>query len=183
MAIRNVLGVLSAVGFLAGCGGAEYSAKAYTPSASYGGGGGVVSPQSVSADYAPTQPSPMSAQRSGGSGGRSYEAQNTTPTQPTERPGLGTGWGESRTSHVHEVAFEREGATPFAMGALHYNDRHGVEALASYHQAVTGGFFHDVPEAGGAITVAIVGDNGMPLDALCTAVRSGASAGTNCGIA
>lgn len=91
------------------------------------------------------------------------EAVNT-PTD--ERPGLGTGWGETRFSHVHEVAFERESGTPFAVGTLHYNDMGGVQALASFHQAAAGGYLRDVPEAGGAITVAIVGENGSPLNAL-----------------
>jgi hypothetical protein len=98
----------------------------------------------------------------GGSVMRQEQAQNQAP----ERPGLGTGWGETRESHVHEVSFDRSGTTPFAVGALHYNDRRGVEALAMYHTAVTGGFMHEVPEAGGAITVAIVNSNGSPLDAL-----------------
>jgi hypothetical protein len=102
----------------------------------------------------------------GGGGGTVVSVESTPPEVQNERPGLGTGWGEARASHVHEVAFERDSATPFALGTLHYNDRRGVEALASYHQAVTGGFFHDVPEAGGAITVSVVGENGSPLDAL-----------------
>jgi len=161
MGIRNVVGGFVAVGFLAGCGGsAEYATKsAYAPS--YGGG-------ATASTYATSDspPAPMAQSESSSRGGGSYEARSSTPEVQTERPGLGTGWGESRTSHVHEVAFERDGSTPFATGTLHYNDRGGVQALASYHQAVTGGFFHDVPEAGGAITVSVVGETGSPLDAL-----------------
>ncbi len=120
----------------------------------------------AAADYSPPMPSSV--------GGREVSVQSVESTSSSppplqtqqERPGLGTGWGEARSSHVHEVAFERDSSTPFALGTLHYNDRRGVEALASYHQAVTGGFFHDVPEAGGAITVSVVGENGSPLDAL-----------------
>jgi hypothetical protein len=129
---------------LGGCGGAEYgmAKTAYTAT-------------------------PAASAYNESTGG-APEALNTQQ----DRPGLGTGWGESRESHVHEVAFERDGSSPFATGALHYNDRHGVEALAAYHQAMTGGFLHDVPEAGGAITVAIVGENGAPLDALKVSDRT-----------
>ncbi len=164
MTIRNVLGVLGVL--LTACGGAaEYAKSSYAPS--YGGGAapsnyGGVSPQS-------TSPGDSHADYGGGSSDvRQEQALNPTP----ERPGLGTGWGETRESHVHEVAFDRDGVTPFAVGALHYNDRRGVEALAAYHTAVTGGFMHDVPEAGGAITVAVVNDSGSPLDALKVGERT-----------
>ena len=92
---------------------------------------------------------------------------------PTERPGLGTGWGETRTSHVHDVSFDRGSDTPFAVGTLNYNDLAGVQALAAYHQAASGpSYFHDVPEAGGAITVSVVGEDGVPLNALKLADRT-----------
>jgi hypothetical protein len=159
MIIRNVLGVLGVL--LTACGGAEYAKSSYAPS--YGGGGTTPSNYSVSAQ-APTPTESRSAYTGGGASDErpQEQAQNQAP----ERPGLGTGWGETRESHVHEVSFDRDGSAPFAVGALHYNDRHGVEALAAYHQAVTGGFMHDVPEAGGAITVAVVNESGSPLDAL-----------------
>ncbi len=165
MGIRNVLGLLSSTVLLAACGGgAEYAKSSYAPS-NYGG----TSAPGVAADYGggssahmeATQ-SPTTSSRTPSNDGDSRQALNPAP----ERPGLGTGWGETRVSHVHEVTFDRDGSTPFAVGMLHYNDRAGVEALASYHQAVAGGFLHEVPEAGGAITVAIVDQNGSPLDAL-----------------
>lgn len=163
MGIRNVLGLLSTV-LLAACGGsAEYAKSSYAPS--YGGGGsyGGSAPASVQSDYGGSAAPPSAMEsRSSSNGEARHEALNQAP----ERPGLGTGWGETRVSHVHEVSFERESSTPFAVGMLHYNDRGGVEALASYHQAVAGGFMHEVPQAGGAITVAVVGENGSPLDAL-----------------
>ena len=140
---KHVLGWVGTMMLVVGCGGGGEFAMSKSPS-------GTAAPDSYGGYGSGTT--------------ASGEALNTTA--PEERPGLGTGWGESRVSHVHEVAFERDGATPFATGTLHYNDRTGVSALASYHQAMTGGFLHDVPEAGGAITVAIVGEDGRPLDAL-----------------
>jgi len=169
MSIRNVLGFLGVLLTACGGGGAEYAKSSYAPS--YGGGG---SPGDYgNAPTAQAAPESRSSAYTGGGGGstgdyRQEQAQNTTP----ERPGLGTGWGETRESHVHEVSFDRSGTTPFAVGALHYNDRRGVEALAMYHSAVAGGFMHDVPEAGGAITVAVVGSNGSPLDALKVGERT-----------
>jgi hypothetical protein len=163
MGIRKVLGLLSTV-VLAACGGsAEYAKSSYAPSYGGGGGYGGAAPESIQADTGGHSAAAPTAMESRGGGGESRsEALNQAP----ERPGLGTGWGETRVSRVHEVSFDRETSTPFAVGMLHYNDRSGVEALASYHQAVAGGFMHDVPQAGGAITVSIVGENGAPLDAL-----------------
>jgi len=160
MAIRNLLGLLSSTVLLAACGGgAEYTKSSYAPS-NYGGGS---SAPGVVAEYGgPSTESTSSPRAPQSNDGESRQALNQAP----ERPGLGTGWGETRVSHVHEVSFDRESSTPFAVGMLHYNDRAGVEALASYHQAVAGGFLHEVPEAGGAITVSIVDPNGSPLDAL-----------------
>src|ERR1700722_18940837 len=68
---------------------------------------------------------------------------------PSERPGLGTQWGEARFSQVHDVDFERADFTrPFAVATLHYNDRRGVEALAAYHGGHVPRFREQV-EAGG----------------------------------
>ena len=162
MAIRNLLGVLGVV--LTACGGsAEYAAKSsYAPSY----GGGATSPSDYGGRTATAQAPAAMENHSYTGGGGDYHPQEQAQNQAPERPGLGTGWGETRESHVHEVSFDRSGTTPFAVGMLHYNDRRGVEALAMYHSAVAGGFMHDVPEAGGAITVAIVDSNGSPLDAL-----------------
>ena len=160
MAIRNLLGVFGVL--LTACGGgAEYAKSSYAPS--YGGG------TTPTADYGgASAQAPASKESSAynGGGGGAEPQRDQALNQAPERPGLGTGWGETRESHVHEVSFDRDGTTPFAVGTLHYNDRRGVEALAAYHTAVTAGFMHDVPEAGGAITVSVVDANGSPLDAL-----------------
>jgi hypothetical protein len=50
---------------------------------------------------------------------------------PTDRPGLGTKWGETRTSHVGTTSFERANFNhPFAIGAVYYNDEAGIRAMA-----------------------------------------------------
>ncbi|HEY1954977.1 MAG TPA: hypothetical protein VGH28_05180 [Polyangiaceae bacterium] len=151
MAIRELLGGLLTMGLLAGCGG----------SAAYTGGASSVGPSAAPESVGAREASPPPSNATSPMGGGDVQARNEAP----ERPGLGTGWGETRASRVHEVSFDRDGATPFATGMLHYNDWQGVQALAAYHQS-TANVFHDVPEAGGAITVSIVGENGRPLDAL-----------------
>jgi hypothetical protein len=85
--------------------------------------------------------------------------------EPARRPGLGTEWGESRSSRVHDVTFVRaESDRPFAVAALHYNDRAGVVALTAYHADRTP-HVRDVSAAGGAITVSIRDGNGEALEA------------------
>jgi len=52
---------------------------------------------------------------------------------PAERPGLGTGWGETRASWVEPATFARAHATrPDSKGLLFYNDREGINAMLDY---------------------------------------------------
>jgi hypothetical protein len=94
------------------------------------------------------------------------EARASVQPAPTERLGLGTEWGETRVSHVHDVDFQRsDDDHPFAVATLHYNDRRGVEALAAYHQW-HGPRLRDEAAAGGAITVSVRDANNDPLEGL-----------------
>jgi hypothetical protein len=49
---------------------------------------------------------------------------------PQDRPGLGTKWGETRTSRVASATFERASSQPLAVAAINYNDATGVRAMA-----------------------------------------------------
>jgi uncharacterized protein (DUF58 family) len=50
--------------------------------------------------------------------------------RPTERPGLGTEFGEARESRIVETRFSRANpTTPSAVVAIRYNDRAGLLAL------------------------------------------------------
>ena len=50
---------------------------------------------------------------------------------PTDRPGLGTKWGETRTSRVGLTSFQRADSThPIATAAIYYNDADGIRAMA-----------------------------------------------------
>ncbi|HEX8795102.1 MAG TPA: hypothetical protein VF765_29345 [Polyangiaceae bacterium] len=112
---------------------------------------------------APPPPFAESAPAQGGTPGDMGSAQKPAP-EPEDRPGLGTEWGETRESHIREVAFFRaDPDRPFAVADLFYNDWQGVQALASFHG---GPRFRDIPAAGGAITVSIRNAYGEPLEAM-----------------
>lgn len=54
------------------------------------------------------------------------------PQEPTNRPGLGTEWGETRRSSITTVPFVRADFTsPIATAAMFYNDEEGARAMAS----------------------------------------------------
>ena len=49
---------------------------------------------------------------------------------PTDRPGLGTRWGETRQSRIGFADFERaDRAHPIAAAAIYYNDAAGIRAM------------------------------------------------------
>jgi hypothetical protein len=148
---------------LAGCGGSKGAYAPHAPANAKSGGYGPTT-QSTS-DYggyagdAPSAPPPPATAAPGG--GARAEAPAPAPEQ---RPGLGTEWGETRDSRVHDVAFFRDSDRPFAIAAMHYNDRAGVDALIRYH-GVTGSAFREYSARGGAITISIRNQYGQPLEA------------------
>lgn len=82
-----------------------------------------------------SQSSPSSARapaaESRSRGGVAYKSAPSQPvrTQPEVRPGLGTTWGETRTSTVRPVSFTRQTSTdPFALFRVFYNDQTGILA-------------------------------------------------------
>jgi hypothetical protein len=80
-----------------------------------------------------------------------------------ERPGLGTSWGETRSSRVSSAPFERsESGGPFAVATVQYNDANGVHAMA--RGATLGAPTRDgIDVAGGALTVRLLDASGRPL--------------------
>jgi hypothetical protein len=182
MRTTTLLMGVSALAMLAGCGGSASHGPAMSPT-----GGGY-----ATADAPAGQPGYPGAPMSAKSGGASVESAPPAPPatamgesaqsapspgqwnapEPTqqERPGLGTQWGETRESRISEVSFFRaDPDRPFAVASLNYNDWQGVQALASFHG---GPRFHDVSEAGGAITVSIRNSYGEPLDAMHVGERT-----------
>jgi hypothetical protein len=61
---------------------------------------------------------------------RSRGASNAFASPPTDRPGLGTKWGETRTSRISIASFDRADSTrPIAAAAIYYNDAEGIRAM------------------------------------------------------
>lgn len=58
-----------------------------------------------------------------------YDGDAAPAARPTYRPGLGTEFGESRTSSASYTQFERAGDRPIAIAELRYNDASGLLAL------------------------------------------------------
>lgn len=80
--------------------------------------------------------------------------------EPTNRPGLGTQWGETRNSSITTVPFQRADANnPFSMASLFYNDEEGARAMANAtgFRRTAGGV---TEVAGGALLVGLRDENG-----------------------
>jgi hypothetical protein len=177
MVTKKIWVFLCLVLVLAGCGGGLGPASKASETPARGGGAQQGSPQaqpgqfaaeSASPEAAPSRaeaaPAPPPPQSTASSSRRSEEKTAAREPSPDTRPGLGTEWGESRTSRVHDVTFVRDSIRPFAIATLHYNDRRGVDAMANLHaQRETR---RDVSTGGGAVTIAIKDASGNPLEAV-----------------
>jgi hypothetical protein len=61
---------------------------------------------------------------------RSESAPAQFAQPPSDRPGLGTKWGETRSSRVGFSQFERANRThPIASAAIYYNDAEGIRGM------------------------------------------------------
>ncbi|WAC18232.1 hypothetical protein OVA24_13395 [Luteolibacter sp. SL250] len=52
--------------------------------------------------------------------------------QEEKRPGLATGWGDEKTSHIHDVGFTRASSKPAGIDAIYYNDKDGLRAMSRF---------------------------------------------------
>ena len=94
---------------------------------------------------------------------RPSEAERSQPERE-ERPGLGTVFGETRSSHARDVVFERATDQPFAVAVIHYNDLLGVQAMVSYDRRRGALVDGPVPVRGG-LGVSVVDEQGGRLGA------------------
>lgn len=133
-------------------GEAELPAPASVPSTARGG----------SYDAAPAA-APRAARPGSGSGsGSAY--QPPAEKKLEERPGLGTTFGETRESHVSNVAFDRADSRPFAVVALNYNDDAGIQAMARRIGNSYASFDRTGVEAAqGAVSLRLLDENGTAL--------------------
>ena len=139
---------LAAVLVLGGCGGRGASSGARSPSGSWTDGAASNgyeyqdadlgdSSSGASGGYAqpgasPAPPSPQGMEDIDlESDAPPAEARASEP-RPRSRPGLGTTWGEDRTSYVSSAPFFRaDPHNPFATVSIYYNDAQGVRAMAA----------------------------------------------------
>jgi hypothetical protein len=94
-----------------------------------------------------------------------------SPAPQDDRPGLGTEWGETRTSQVSSAPFVRaDGDRPMSTTSFFYNDEAGVRSTlgSGYWDRRTDG----VGTARGALTVRVVDDGGSPLPTFSAGGRS-----------
>jgi hypothetical protein len=90
------------------------------------------------------------------------EARASEP-RPQSRPGLGTVWGENRTSRVSSTTFYRaDPERPFATVGIHYNDAQGVSAMAE-HSARSNWGDNVFPAAQSQLTVRVLDGSYRPL--------------------
>ena len=93
--------------------------------------------------------------------GDGYGGGGDVAPMPTERPGLGTSYGEQVWSPATTQPFVRASVDPWAAVALHYNDREGVMAHASYLRATPSPL--EVYAGDGSIGISLVDESGRLL--------------------
>ena len=86
--------------------------------------------RSISADSAATPWNSPSASPEAG-------AATGLARRPVERPGLATGWGDSKKSSLRVVSYNRASSRPAGTDAIYYNDSDGVHAMADAKKKVS----------------------------------------------
>jgi hypothetical protein len=170
---------LSLLLVLAGCGGASNSPPAAksadgAPRAQgfSGGAPGDVQPSSTS----PASPGFSGFPQAGQPAPPPAEAKSEESSRasrepaPESRPGLGTEWGETRSSRVHDVTFVRDSSRPFAIATMNYNDRNGVQAMMNAKGVRDTS--RNISTGGGAITISLKDANGNNLEAVRVADKT-----------
>ena len=69
------------------------------------------------------------APRTKGAAPRADESRSSAAKKPTDRPGLGTQFGEQHQSRVRQTTFIRESQSPTSTVEVRYNDRAGLRAM------------------------------------------------------
>lgn len=123
-------------------------------------------------DHAPPatgapSPSPAPAEEARGRSSardESYSPKKSRPAEPREdRPGLGTEWGDTRTSRVSDAPFERRTpGSPWTTTTLYYNDADGI-ATMTRGASLSSYTVSSVDVAGGALSVRLLDSFGSVL--------------------
>ncbi len=127
------------------------------------------------ADFSDSAASPapvVSPAAPAGQGAPAREADSSSPSSaarrlaqaPSARPGLGTEWGETRSSYVQERSFDRATPSPSGVAMLYYNDREGARAMTRYADYRDSGYA-SVVVPGVPVTVSVRDQSGAQLPA------------------
>lgn len=169
----RALAALLALG-LAACGGGSKGkapAVATAPDGAFAGGGGQLEGEpSGAAQEAPAQdaPAPRSATAPGtGASGapieraeKKAEALADEDARDASRRGLGTGFGETRRSRVHDVTFLRDAERPFTLLSVRYDDARGAERLGAFATGAAARVLDD----DGLVRLTVEDEAGRPLE-------------------
>jgi hypothetical protein len=172
---------LSLLLVLAGCGGASNSPPAAksadgAPRAQGFGGGAPGDAQPSSTSTSPASPGFGGFPQAGQPAPPPAEAKSEESSRasrepsPESRPGLGTEWGETRNSRVHDVTFVRDSSRPFAIATMNYNDRSGVQAMMNAKGVRDTS--RNISTGGGAISISLKDANGNSLEAVRVADKT-----------
>jgi len=107
-------------------------------------------------------------------GAESYEGPSHAAVEPmgepTDRPGLGTSWGETVTAPISFSPFTRASSAPWAEVLFHYNDVAGVTAHAQYLGTQPAPL--EIYAGDGALSVALVDEAGRTLSGFTAGGRT-----------
>ena len=96
---------------------------------------------------------------------------STPLLRETERPGLATQWGETRTSSVTTTTFNRESSQPWSLLRIQYDDEAGIVARTGRHSGTE--LLTNIAEtSNGFVSVQVVDGSGNPLAGLTQGTRS-----------
>jgi hypothetical protein len=162
---KKIWVLLASMMILAGCGGAAAPREASSPAPQSNAKAGD-SPRGGFAESSVNAPSasPPAPATAAGASADSAPSRRAEEPSPNSRPGLGTEWGEARTSRVHDVSFVRDSSRPFGIAQFNYNDKRGVDALVNAQSSRNSS--RGIDTAGGAVTVSLRNSSGDPLEAI-----------------
>jgi hypothetical protein len=103
---------------------------------------------------------------------REAEKSSRRAEEPTDRPGLGTEWGETRFSKITTVPFIRaDVSNPFATASFFYNDEQGARDMANltgFRRFAAG----SVAAAGGVVNIGLRDESGRFLSGFAATGKS-----------
>ena len=103
---------------------------------------------------------------------REAEKSSRRAEEPTDRPGLGTEWGETRFSKITTVPFIRaDVSNPFATASFFYNDEQGARDMANlsgFRRFAAG----SVAAAGGVVNIGLRDESGRFLSGFAASGKS-----------